>query len=205
MSTFGLILVCLYEQRIYKSNRIYYNPDDRLREKTALGRPLSLSWLMEGTMAKLQRYLTKEGQKRLQDELSELKAVRRPNVASRIHEATEAGGIVDNAEYEEVKNEQAFIEGRIRDIEQILSDSIVPSNQKDSKGTVQVGSSVTVVDKARKRTVYKLVGSAEAKPIEGKISNESPVGQALMNHKAGDVVEVSTPAGVSELRITKVS
>ncbi len=156
-------------------------------------------------MARRQRYLTKEGQKQLQGELDDLKAVRRPDVAARIHQATESGGTVDNAEYEEVKNEQAFVEGRIRDLEQILSDAVVPSKRKDAKGTVQFGSSVTVVDKARKRTVYKLVGSAEAKPLEGKISNESPVGQALLDHKAGDVIEVSTPAGISELRITRVS
>ena len=156
-------------------------------------------------MARRQRYLTREGQTQLRAELDDLKAVRRPDVAARIHLATETGGTADNAEYEEVKNEQSFIEGRIRELEEVLSNAVVPSKKKGAKGTVQFGSSVTVVNKARKKTVYHLVGSAEAKPLEGKISNESPVGQALLDRKVGDVVEVSTPAGISELKITKVT
>jgi transcription elongation factor GreA len=156
-------------------------------------------------MPKRQRYLTREGQQQLRGELEDLKTVKRPDVAARIHQATAAGGTADNAEYEQVKNEQAFVEGKILDLEEVLSNAVVPSKKKDAAGTVQFGSSVTVVNKARKKTVYKLVGSAEAKPLEGKISNESPVGQALLNHKVGDVVEVSAPAGITELRITKVS
>ena len=156
-------------------------------------------------MLKRQRYLTQEGQTQLRAELEDLKTVRRPDVAARIHQATEAGGTVDNAEYEDVKNEQSFVEGRIRDLEEVLSSAVVPAKKKGARGTVQFGSSVTVVNKARKRTVYHLVGSAEAKPLEGKISNESPVGQALLDRKVGDVVEVSTPAGIAELKITKVS
>ena len=156
-------------------------------------------------MPRRQRYLTPDGQKQLRAELDDLRSVKRPDVAARIHRATEAGGTVDNAEYEEVKNEQAFVEGRIRDLEEILSSAVVPPKKKDAAGTVQFGSLVTVLDKARKRTVYRLVGSAEAKPLEGKISNESPVGQALLDRKVGDVVEVSTPAGIAELKITKVS
>ena len=156
-------------------------------------------------MPKRQRYLTQEGQKQLRAELEDLKTVRRPDVAARIHQASEGGGTVDNAEYEEVKNEQSFIEGRIRDLEEVLSSAVVPTKKKGARGAVQFGSSVTVVNKARKKTVYHLVGSAEAKPLEGKISNESPVGQALLDRKVGDVVEVSTPAGIAELKITKVS
>jgi transcription elongation factor GreA len=156
-------------------------------------------------MPRRQRFITEEGQTQLRAELEDLKSVRRPDVAARIHQATEAGGTADNAEYEEVKNEQSFVEGRIRDLEEVLSSAVVPSKKKVARGTVQFGSSVTVVDKARKRTVYHLVGSAEAKPLEGKISNESPVGQALLDHKVGDVVEVTTPAGIAELKITKVS
>ena len=156
-------------------------------------------------MARRQRYLTREGQTNLRAELDDLRAVRRPDVAARIHLATETGGTADNAEYEEVKNEQSFIEGRIRELEEVLSNAVGPSKKKGVKGTVQFGSSVTVVNKARKKTVYHLVGSAEAKPLEGKISNESPVGQALLDRKVGDVVEVSTPAGISELKITKVT
>ena len=156
-------------------------------------------------MPRRQRYLTQEGQIQLRAELEDLKSVRRPDVAARIHQATESGGTADNAEYEQVKNEQSFVEGKIRELEEVLSNAVVPPKKKVARGTVQFGSSVTVVNKARKKTVYQLVGSAEANPSEGKISNESPVGQALLDHKVGDVVEVSTPAGISELKITKVS
>lgn len=156
-------------------------------------------------MPRRQRYLTQEGQIQLRAELEDLKSVRRPDVAARIHRATESGGTADNAEYEQVKNEQSFVEGKIRELEEVLSNAVVPPKKKVARGTVQFGSSVTVVNKARKKTVYQLVGSAEANPSEGKISNESPVGQALLDHKVGDVVEVSTPAGISELKITKVS
>ena len=156
-------------------------------------------------MPRRQRYLTQEGQIQLRAELEDLKSVRRPDVAARIHRATESGGAADNAEYEQVKNEQSFVEGKIRELEEVLSNAVVPPKKKVARGTVQFGSSVTVVNKARKKTVYQLVGSAEANPSEGKISNESPVGQALLDHKVGDIVEVSTPAGISELKITKVS
>ena len=156
-------------------------------------------------MPRRQRYLTQEGQIQLRAELEDLKSVRRPDVAAKIHQATESGGTADNAEYEQVKNEQSFVEGKIRELEEVLSNAVVPPKKKVARGTVQFGSSVTVVNKARKKTVYQLVGSAEANPSEGKISNESPVGQALLDHKVGDVVEVSTPAGISELKITKVS
>ena len=155
-------------------------------------------------MRQPQRYLTPEGKKELQGELDHLRAVRRPDVATRIHQATEAGGTVDNAEYEEVKNEQAFVEGRIRDLENILAKSVVASVDKRT-GTVQFGSSITVVAENGKRRNYRLVGSAEAKPLEGKISNESPVGRALLDHNVGDVVEVTTPAGVTKLKISKIT
>jgi transcription elongation factor GreA len=156
-------------------------------------------------MVQRQRYLTPAGRDELQAELDHLKAVRRPDASARIHEATEAGGTGDNAAWEEVKNEQAFIEGRIQDLEDILANSKIAEKTKEAKGTVQFGSSVTVVTEKGKRQKYMLVGSAEAKPLEGKISNESPVGQALLEHKVGDVVEVTTPAGVTKLKISRIS
>ena len=155
-------------------------------------------------MNQRQRFLTPEGREQLQAELHELRTVRRPDVATRIHLATEGGGTVDNAEYEEVKNEQAFVEGRIRDLEGILSNAIVAERSPDAEDTVQFGSSVTVKAGDGKRRHYLLVGSAEAKPLEGKISNESPVGQALLNRRVGDVVEVRTPSGVQKLTIVKL-
>ena len=156
-------------------------------------------------MTQKRRFLTPAGSVELQSELSNLKSVRRPDVSARIREATETGGTVDNAEYEEVKNEQAFIEGRIQDLEEILANSTVTQRDKRVADTVQFGSSVTVTGEDGKRRSYQLVGSAEAKPLEGKISNESPVGLALLDRKIGDEVEVKTPSGVSRLKIAKIS
>ena len=156
-------------------------------------------------MNRRQRFLTPEGRDRLSEELDELRSVRRPDVAARIHISTEGGGTVDNAEYEEVKNEQAFVEGRIRDLEEVLSNAVVAELGPDAGDRTQIGSSVTVKAQDGKQRNYQLVGSAEADPIGGKISNESPVGQALLDKEVGDVVEVSTPAGVQKLTIVKIA
>ena len=155
-------------------------------------------------MTQRQRYLTPEGHNQLQQELDVLRTVRRPDVAARIHQATESGGTVDNAEYEEVKNEQSFVEGRIRDLEDILSNATIVERSPDSEDRVQFGSSVTVKPQKGSSRHYLLVGSAEAKPLEGKISNESPVGQALLNRRVGDVVEAATPSGVQTLTIVAI-
>ena len=149
-------------------------------------------------------YLTQEGGEQLQTELDNLKSTRRQEVAARIHKASESGGTVDNAEYDEAKNEQAFAEGRIRELENILANAVVAPTNKDAKGTVEFGSLVTVVTDQKKRRNYKVVGTAEAAPLKGKISNESPVGRALLGRKVGDKVEVETPAGVSKLTITAI-
>ena len=151
-----------------------------------------------------QHYLTAEGRKDLEEELHRLKTIERPDIAQRIHKAHETGGNVDNAEYEEVKEEQSFIEGRIQDIERTLSNSITAPSHDPKGGLVDFGSTVTVKPAKGGAQTYVLVGSAEAKPLEGRISNESPVGKALMGHKAGDTVEVQTPAGVNRMKITKV-
>lgn len=156
------------------------------------------------SMTQRQRYLTPEGRDSLQQELDELRAVRRPDVAARIHLAIEGGGTVDNAEYEEVKNEQAFVEGRIQDLERILSEAVVARREVGSEGRVQFGSTVTVRTNGGRSRKYVLVGSAEARPLDGRISNESPVGRALLNRRVGDVVEVTTPAGAQTLTITAV-
>ena len=154
-------------------------------------------------MNQRQTFLTPEGQKRLEDELIELRTVRRPDVASRLHIATESGGTVDNAEYEEVKNEQAFVEGRIRDLQDILSNAVVAEKSPDAD-RVQFGSSVTVQTSDRRQRRYHLVGSAESNPLEGKIANDSPVGEALLDKRVGDVIEVNTPAGIQELTIVEI-
>ncbi len=148
-------------------------------------------------------FLTPEGLKRFEDELKELRTVRRPDVASRLHIATESGGTVDNAEYEEVKNEQAFVEGRIRELQDILSNAIVPEKSADAD-RVQFGSSVAVQSQDGRRRHYSLVGSAEARPLEGRIANDSPVGEALLDKRVGDVIEVNTPAGIQKLTIVEI-
>jgi transcription elongation factor GreA len=151
--------------------------------------------------------LTPEGRETLESELKTLVSVQRREVADRIHSASEAGGTVDNAEYEEAINERTFVEGRISDLEQILSQSVVSETKKRRKkgAVIEFGSSVTVSpDKGAKR-LYKVVGSAEAAPLEGKISESSPVGRPMMGHKVGDEVEVETPAGVVKLTVTKIS
>ena len=155
-------------------------------------------------MARKETYLTPEGLKQLQDKLGHLKSVRRQEVAGRIHKASETGGTVDNAEYDEAKNEQAFIEGGIRELEETLAKAVVPAVSTKGAGVVEFGSSVTVVTADGSKRRYRLVGSAEAAPLDGKISNESPVGQAILGRKVGDEVEVDTPSGGMKLTIKQI-
>ena len=155
-------------------------------------------------MAQRETYLTSEGLASLQKELGHLTNVRRQEVAARIHKASETGGTVDNAEYDESKNEQAFVEGRIRDLENIISNAIVAPNSDKARGAVAFGSSVTVVTDSGEKRQYKLVGSAEAAPLDGKISNESPVGRALLGRKIGTKVKVKTPSGVMTLTVKEI-
>ena len=155
-------------------------------------------------MVRRETYLTPEGLASLQEELAHLTGARRQEVAARIHKASESGGTVDNAEYDEAKNEQAFTEGRIRDLENILANAVVAPSHEEATDMVEFGSSVTVATPERAKRQYRLVGSAEASPLDGKISNESPVGRALLGHKVGDEVEVETPSGVMKLTITKI-
>jgi len=156
-------------------------------------------------MVRRETYLTSEGRVELEEELHRLMIVRRGEVAKRIHLAAESGGTVDNAEYDETKNEQAFVEGRISKLEIILSSAVVASSSELTRGSVEFGSTVTVRTEAGRKQLFKVVGSAEALPLKGKISIESPVGQALLGHKVGDKVDVETPSGVVRLTVLKVS
>ena len=156
-------------------------------------------------MSQRQTYLTAEGLRQLKDELSVLKGVRRQEVADRIHKASDTGGTVDNAEYDEAKNQQSFIEGRIRELEKISANAVVAPSQTEKTDTVQFASLVTVVIDGGPKRRYKVVGSVEAAPLDGKISNESPVGRALLGRKIGDEVEVETPSGVMRLTIVGIS
>ena len=149
-------------------------------------------------------YVTEDGVKKLEEELVHLRNVRREEVASRIHEAVDSGEGTDNADFEEAKNEQAFVEGRIQDIENILATSRVAHHDPKSRKIVEIGSSVTVADQHRKPHRYQIVGSAEAAPLENKISDESPLGHALVGHKKGDKVDYETPSGHQNLTIKKI-
>lgn len=156
-----------------------------------------------------QTLVTKEGLKKLQDELDELKNVRRKEVADRLKEAISYGDLSENSEYQEAKNEQAFIEGRILELEQMIKSAKIISEKKaDSKSKeIQIGTTVTVRNKTDgdDPIAYTIVGSTEADPVEHKISNESPVGKALLGHKKGDVIDVNTPAGVFKYEVVKVA
>jgi transcription elongation factor GreA len=143
------------------------------------------------------QYLTVKGLEELENRLKYLKETRRPEVAERLRQALEEGGdLTENAEYEDAKNEQAFVEGEVLRIEGILSSAQVIEETKGKKDSVRVGAHVTVVEEGSKeKEVYHLVGSAEANPQEGKISVESPLGKAILGAKVGDKVEVDAPEG----------
>ncbi len=147
-------------------------------------------------MADQPNYLTAEGLQELEARLEYLRNVRRQEVAARLRQAMEEGGeLVENAEYEDAKNEQAFIEGEIMRLESILSNvQIIEAD--GPKDVVTLGSRVTVQEVGQPETeVYHLVGAAEANPQKGRISNESPLGRALLGHKVGDKVSVKAPDG----------
>lgn len=148
-------------------------------------------------------YLSAEGLKKLEEELEELRTAKRAEVAERIHNAMEFGDFSENSELEQAKNDQAFLEGRILSLEQMLKKAVV-IEQNGHHDLVELGSTV-VVEAEGQRTEYKIVGSAEAAPGQGKISNESPVGKALMGHRPGETVKLSVPAGMVEMRIVGVS
>ena len=150
--------------------------------------------------------LTQEGLANLKAELDHLSTTRRREVASRIKEAREFGDISENAEYDDAKNEQAMLEKQISDLEEKLRSARVIDKKSVDTDQVNVGVTVHVKDqKTDKSTKFKIVGSAEADPSESKLSNESPVGRALLGHKRGDTVSVQVPRGPArKLKITKI-
>ena len=147
--------------------------------------------------------LTPEGLTNLKAELDQLSTVRRREVAARIKEAREFGDISENAEYDDAKNEQAMLEARIAQLEEKLRSATVIDNSDLGTDMVRVGS-VVHVKEGGKSTKYTIVGSAEASPAEMKLSNESPVGKALLGHKRGEEVTFPTPKGERRLKITKI-
>ncbi len=138
-------------------------------------------------------YLTRDGLEKLRAELDQLVNVRRAEVAARIHDAKEHGDLAENAEYEDAKNEQAFVEGRIQTLESLIRNAVL-IDEHHTSDHVQIGSTVVVESLDGKET-FHIVGSAEADPGSGRISNESPVGRALLGHRKGDKVVVHVPSG----------
>lgn len=157
-------------------------------------------------MSEAKKYvMTYEGVKKLEEELEYLKTVKRKEVTEKIKVALGYGDLSENSEYDEAKNEQAFTEGRILQIENMLKNASVVDESEIPAGTVAVGATVKVKDYDFDEVVeYTIVGSAEADPMNFKISNESPVGKALIGKKVGDIVEATVPDGVSKFEILDI-
>ena len=150
--------------------------------------------------------LTREGLEQLEQELEELRTVKRTEVKERLKEAIALGDLSENSEYDDAKNEQAFMEGRILELEKMIRNAKVIEDGVQQEGTITVGSLVTVKDiEFDEITEYRLVGTVEADPMNNRISNESPVGRALLGHKAGEIIDVEVPAGVIQLEIVSIS
>lgn len=147
-------------------------------------------------------YLTPEGETKLRAELAELTGHKREELAQRLRSAIQMGDLSENADYHKAKEDQAFLEGRIQEIEAVLRTAVIV--EKKQSDTVTVGSSVTIQEKDYPPETYHVVGAKEADPRNGKISNESPIGKALMDHKVGDVVETETPDGKIALKILNI-
>jgi transcription elongation factor GreA len=154
-------------------------------------------------MAEAEIFLTLEGRRKLEEELEYLCTVRRAEVAERIRSAKEGGDITENAAYDYAKEEQAFVEGRIQALETMLRKAIIIEGSSTDK--VGLGACVTVLEQGEETLeTYQIVGSVEADPMSGRISNESPMGKALLGHRVGDEVAVSTPGGILHFQIVSI-
>jgi transcription elongation factor GreA len=149
-------------------------------------------------------FLTQEGFDKLQEELIYLRKEKRQEVADRLREAADGEDLIENAEYEAAKNEQAFVEGRIKELEILLATAKI-IEEKNGGDCIDVGSTITIQEVGTsEKDTFTIVGAAEAKPSEGRISNESPLGRALLGHKKGEEVSVSAPDGDYQVKIMKV-
>ncbi len=149
-------------------------------------------------------YLTAEGAAKIQAELKELKGPQREAISRRLRDAIQMGDLSENADYHKAKEDQAFLEGRILDLEHTLRNAVIVEDSGGPKHVVDVGTHVTVQEEGYDPETYHMVGGKEADSRSGKISNESPIGAALMNHHVGDTVEVETPNGKIKLKILKI-
>ena len=149
-------------------------------------------------------YLTSDGAAKLQAELEELKGPKRDEMAKRLRSAIQMGDLSENADYHKAKEDQSFMEGRIQELDYLLKNATIVDVTELSTDTIQVGSRVTVQEGDYPEETYFLVGAKEADPQNGKISNESPIGQALMGCRVGDEVTATTPGGDIKLKILKI-
>jgi transcription elongation factor GreA len=151
-----------------------------------------------------QHYLTPEGAADLKKELEHLKSQGRQSLAKRLREAIQMGDLSENADYHKAKEDQAFLEGRIQELEYLLKNATLIDTSNKVRDTVQVGATVTVQEEDFPPEVYQVVGAKEADPRNGRISNESPVGQALLGARVGDVVVANTPSGSTRFKVVKI-
>ena len=151
-------------------------------------------------------YLTQEGAVKLKSELEELKGPKRNDIAKRLRSAIQMGDLSENADYHKAKEDQGFLEGRIQELEMLLATArVIEEGEKNHpNGLVAVGSTVTIQEQGFDAETYTIVGAAEANPRQGKISNESPIGKAILNHQVGESVPVETPDGTYKVKIIKI-
>lgn len=160
---------------------------------------------MEGQQESNKNYLTAEGAQKLRDELAYLRDVKRPDLAERLRAAIQQGDLSENADYTAAKEEQGFLEGRIMALERMLAEVVILDESAPVAGDVRMGSRVTVVEEGfSDQETFQIVGAAEADPMGGKISNVSPLGQALMGKRVGAKVRVTTPAGPTIFKILRI-
>lgn len=151
-----------------------------------------------------QPYLTHEGAQRLRAELEELKGPAREEMARRLRAAIQMGDLSENADYHKAKEDQAFLEGRINELEYLLKNAIIVDRNNHSGDVVDIGVKVTIQESSEPPETYYLVGAKEANPSQGRISNESPIGRVLMGHRVGDTVTAETPAGAITFKILEI-
>src|SRR5512140_178762 len=153
-------------------------------------------------MAQQIHYLTAEGEAKLKAELAELTGPRREELAQRLHSAIQMGDLSENADYHQAKEDQAFLEGRIQELDSILRSAVIIEKKRGD--VVDVGTTVTIHEGSFEPESFYVVGAKEADPRNGRISNESPIGSALMGHKVGETVEANTPGGKMKFKILKI-
>ena len=151
-----------------------------------------------------QSYLTVEGAEKIKAELAELKGPRRTELAQRLRSAIQMGDLSENADYHKAKEDQGFLEGRIKELEYLLHNAVIVDISEVSRDSVQVGTRITIQEEGEEPETYQMVGANEADPRNGRISNESPIGQALFGKKVGEIAIAHTPGGQIHFKILKI-